>query len=466
MGLEVPASLISLGLIGGIFTFASDYYSSSPPEIHFASDPAVLRVRKDKDSNEIEYVSIRTLLETRCKSLFTEFRPLWWLSNGHLQTMYCVLGDFSKNDCMWYDRKYLRLMDGGTLGIDFAPSDQSKVPEDAPIVVVQHGLTGGSYESYVRAILSRACAPVEEGGLGYRAVVINFRGCAGVPITSPLLYSAGHTDDTRQALMYIAHRYPNALLLGLGFSLGSNVLTRYLGEEGTQARISSACVLACPWDLQQNNQRLLNSFLGKHIYSKSMGNNLLNLVKKHFTALVRDPEHIVAKAAGAAITLKNPTLEKFDDTFTKIAGGPSPHFPFQDANAYYVWGSSHHTLQHVTVPFLAINAGDDPIVRDVPTDGGENGFVVMELTKGGGHLGWFQAGPGYVDRWTTKPVLEWLRLLGQDVVHDPKPRGRTLFVGEDGFLREEGVDNLGCKEIEGGGLIDGNKSKNDFLQGL
>ena len=36
----------------------------------------------------------------------------------------------------------------------------------------------GSHESYVRAILSRACAPVEEGGLGFRAAVINFRGCA------------------------------------------------------------------------------------------------------------------------------------------------------------------------------------------------------------------------------------------------------------------------------------------------
>jgi uncharacterized protein len=127
---------------------------------------------------------------------------------------------------------------------------------------IPEGVTIGSYESYVRAILSRACALVEEGGLGYRAAVINFRGCAsyvigfssfllnlcigaGVPLTSQLLYSAGHTDDTRQALMYITHRYPKALLLGLGFSLGANVLTRYLGEEGAQSRVSSACVLAC-----------------------------------------------------------------------------------------------------------------------------------------------------------------------------------------------------------------------------
>ena len=123
----------------------------------------------------------------------------------------------------------------------------------------------GSDDSYIRTILSRACASVEEGGLGYRAAVIIFRGCTssytyiigfffllpyfcigdGVPLTSQLLYSAGHTDDTRQALMYITHRYPKALLLGLGFSLGANVLTRYLGEEGAQSRLSSGCVLAC-----------------------------------------------------------------------------------------------------------------------------------------------------------------------------------------------------------------------------
>ena len=129
---------------------------------------------------------------------------------------------------------------------------------------IPKGVTIGSDDSYIRAILSRACAPVEEGGLGYRAAVIIFRGCAssyicnplffltlnlcigsGVPLTSQLLYSAGHTDDTRQALMYITHLYPNAPLLGLGFSLGANVLTRYLGEEGEQSRISSACALAC-----------------------------------------------------------------------------------------------------------------------------------------------------------------------------------------------------------------------------
>jgi predicted alpha/beta-fold hydrolase len=208
--------------------------------------------------------------------------------------------------------------------------------------------------------------------------------------------------------------------------------------------------------------------MGKHVYSKSMAKNLCKVVKKHLKTLIEDPEHMVAKAANAALSLDNPTLQEFDDTFTKIAGGPAPHFPFPDANAYYVWGSSHNVVQQITVPFLAINSGDDPIVSSAPMDSGGNGLVVMGLTKGGGHLGWFQVGSGHIDRWTTKPVLEWLKLLGRDVVHDPKTRGRSLFVGEDGFLREEGVDNLGCKEIEGGGLVDGNAGKgiSTMLQGL
>ena len=35
----------------------------------------------------------------------------------------------------------------------------------------------GSQESYVRAVLAPAILPVEQGGLGYRAVVVNSRGC-------------------------------------------------------------------------------------------------------------------------------------------------------------------------------------------------------------------------------------------------------------------------------------------------
>jgi hypothetical protein len=67
---------------------------------------------------------------------------------------------------------------------------------------------------------------------------------AGVPITSSKLYTAGGTDDLRQALMYLSKRFPNAPLLGIGYSLGANIMTRYAAEEGRRCRFAAACVMA------------------------------------------------------------------------------------------------------------------------------------------------------------------------------------------------------------------------------
>ncbi len=64
-----------------------------------------------------------------------------------------------------------------------------------------------------------------------------------MPITSPQLYSALNTEDIRVAVMYIAKQYPRAPLIGVGFSLGANVLTRYLAQEGSNSRLVAGCAL-------------------------------------------------------------------------------------------------------------------------------------------------------------------------------------------------------------------------------
>lgn len=332
--------------------------------------------------------------------------------------------------------------------------------------------------------------------------MINFRGCAGVPVTSPLFYSAAHTNDTRQALRYIAQLYPDALILGVGFSLGANVLIRYLGEEREQSRIHAACALGCVRFLISSPilatmlivssisshgiykrtargvyfiactcivlnvffARLQSSFLGSHIYSKAMGKNLLRLLKRHAPFFEKTPDHYVAIACQEALKLDNPSLFQFDDTFTRVAGGPQPDFPFRNGEEYYIFGSSDKLLSQVTVPLLTINAKDDPIVRNVPTENNENGNVVMVLTRHGGHLGWFQSGSA--NRWTTEPVLEWLKVMAEEVLHEPKQRGPLIYVDDEGFLRDKGREQLGCKQIEGGGLIDGNGGVEGILQGL
>ena len=46
-------------------------------------------------------------------------------------------------------------------------------------------------------------------------------------------------------MLYIRTKYPKAPLLGIGFSLGANVITRYVAEEGEKCRLVSAVALGC-----------------------------------------------------------------------------------------------------------------------------------------------------------------------------------------------------------------------------
>ncbi|KIK64813.1 hypothetical protein GYMLUDRAFT_195274 [Collybiopsis luxurians FD-317 M1] len=476
----------------------SSFSSATKPKIFHPPTPVEVLAKQPGGGQAP--VSLSKLVEEHVPSLRKEFNPPWWLNNGHLQTLFSVAGDFTNVDKVVYERTYLRLMDGGTLGLDFTPPDET-FPDDAPIIVVCHGLTGGSYEAYVRAVLAPACAPVEAGGLGYRAVVVNFRGCAGVPVTSKQLYSAGWTDDLRMATIYLAQKYPRAPQLGLGFSLGANVMVRYLAEEGERSRLTSACVLGNPWDLVKNNWALEHTFLGKQIYSKGMANNLVNVLKLHSKALEKvDPPtpsptskyepsatqaSMVCAAYHATLALRNPPLSVFDNTFTRVGGGGPPHWPLASADAYYKFSSSHHVVPFVRKPLLAINSTDDPVVVHAPTSPDEvgSGWTVVVLTEGGGHLGWFEPSSGQVlvgtdvsklhlRRWMTKPALEWLKLAAEVLVHGhPEFPPREVRMDEAGWVREVGEgakDGLGCRVVESGNFIDGTELKKGegMLQGL
>lgn len=92
---------------------------------------------------------------------------------------------------------------------------------------------------------------------------------------------------------------------------------------------------------------------------------------------------------------------------------------------------------------------------------GQNGHIVSVLTPMGGHLGWFKSKR---KRWTTKPVLEWMQLFGTELVRDPIEL--SLSTDDAGYFRAPRWPNLGCKEVPGGGLLDGNRPESQLLQGL
>ena len=207
---------------------------------------------------------------------------------------------------------------------------------------------------------------------------------------------------------------------------------------------------------------LEDGWFSRRIYSKSLGTNLKSLVHRHIDSIRQFPDSRFAQALPALMSHERLTMRQFDELISVHSAGSSPPFPFDDAWAYYAYSSSHDKLDTIRIPFLALNSHDDPIAHCAPQDYDRNEWFTLVVTRGGGHMGWFQSG-GAADRWARQPALEWFKVTGEDI--QLEPRKAKSIEWRDGWLVEVGNDQLGCQEIEDGGTIVASQ-RGDLLAGL
>jgi uncharacterized protein len=178
-----------------------------------------------------------------CKSLIPPCRLNPLLFNGHLQTIWTVLTRQSVP--IYYKRHTFENEDPtytGQFSVDFvtAPNELKQVPDmpprttyftdeefrnfgsqdSKPMLVLLHGLSGGSHELYLR----HALAPLVGDG-GWEACVVIARGCCHTRVTTSVLYNARATWDVKQTVQWLRRTFPNRPLFAIGFSLGANILT-------------------------------------------------------------------------------------------------------------------------------------------------------------------------------------------------------------------------------------------------
>lgn len=178
--------------------------------------------------------------------------------------------------------------------------------------------------------------------------------------------------DYRTALKYIHETYPNAPLLGCGFSLGAGVVARFIGEEGEACVLKAGVVVAAPWDCPAMSRKLDATWFSRNVYSKAMGQNILNIYRRIMrspppsAALtpsstrpsspsqaatwvhpIARPDSRLFKHVDTLAKMKRPLLREIDECIVREVGGNTPPFPFESAESYYEWASPKHKIEGI-----------------------------------------------------------------------------------------------------------------------
>jgi uncharacterized protein len=315
------------------------------------------------------------------------FRPAAGWANPHAQT---VLANLARSrQGVRFRRRRLATPDGDFVDLDFASVPALPLPEGTPLILALHGLEGSARRGYICELYRQLAR------CGLRAVGLNFRSCSGELNRRPRLYNAGATADVAFVLDWLARRYPQVPLGAVGFSLGANVLLKYLGEAGAGGRVSAAVAVSPPFDLAAS-ARIFETGVGA-LYARHF---LRSLQRK-----ARGLAPIIAPYADLPRALAARTLREFDDAVT------APLHGFRDAADYYARSSSVPFLPHVRVPTLLVRALDDPFFgQDIPWDVVRaNPWLVTAVTSHGGHVG-FVAGapPGRLRFWAERQTARFL----------------------------------------------------------
>ncbi|KAK3359805.1 Alpha/Beta hydrolase protein [Lasiosphaeria hispida] len=341
-----------------------------------------------------------------------QLNPL--LFNGHVQTMWTAVKEHGPQ--IYYRRKIFdadHKTYNGTFAVDFVVDPHKDVNESLPprtayfadesftnlssddtkpMLIILHGLSGGSHEVYLRY----AIEPLVTNGGGWEACVVNARGCANSQVTSGVFFNARATWDIRQVVKWAKKTFPNRPLFGLGFSLGANILTNYVGEEGVNCLLKGAISVGNPFDLELSNKALQRSLLGKHVYQRVMGSNMKRLIDSHEESVKKHTKLDLDKIRRLTY------LFEFDREVQTVTWG------YPTETAYYRDASSSDAVLAIRIPFFAIAAEDDPIAVQEALPYGEfqqNPFTVLCTTSLGGHLSWFEIGGS---RWHARPICNFL----------------------------------------------------------
>ena len=343
------------------------------------------------------------------------FTPAWWVPGPHLQTLWRRL--FTRPPALDTRTEWWETPDDDEVEI-VRLSTPDNAGANAPRFLLMHGLEGGANSHYAHATLAAA------RDRGWQANMLLFRSCGSRPNRARRFYHSGETTDLALVVQRLIDERPEAPIVLAGYSLGGNVLVKYLGERGSRVpeQVRGAVAVSVPFDLARGARRIQQGF--SRVYQRSF---LRSLRRKAEQKRLRYPDLYDPERLAAART-----LEDFDDAVT------APLHGFRDVDDYYTRSSALRFVAGVRVPTLLLSSLDDPflpadVLEEVRQAVTGNTCLELDFTRRGGHVGFIGGRvPWRPDYYAERRLTEFL-----SGALDRKPRtSPTLLVtGTSGKLR-------------------------------
>lgn len=311
------------------------------------------------------------------------YSPPPLLFNGHIETIYPAL--FRKINNVKLTRERITTPDQDFVDLDWLKTGSEE------LVIICHGLEGDSQQPYMLG-MTRAVSNL----LKHDALAWNYRGCSGEINLHHRFYHSGATDDLDVVVKHAMNQGYQSISL-IGFSLGGNLVLKYLGEIGADPAhpVTAGVVFSVPLDLEASSKKMMKWY--NYVYSQRFMKSLKNKVKQKKGRL---PEHISLEQID-----KVRHVFHFDDLFT------APIHGFRDARDYYKSCSSLFFLNNIRKPVLIVNARNDPFLDETcfPFEKlADNQYIYFEAPERGGHCGFASFETEYY--WSERRAVQFLSM--------------------------------------------------------
>lgn len=315
------------------------------------------------------------------------FRPAWWWSNPHLQTLTAVwrrgeLGTAPANS------RLITTTDGDHLVVhDNCP--QKWITGDRVAIIV-HGLCG----SHRSPPVQRTAVKLRRQGV--RTIRVDMRGWGDSAAVSRGHSHAGASQDLADVVAAVRAWFPISKISLIGFSLGGNILLKLLAEWSAHPpdSVDSAIAISPPIDLLQTACHL-----------RRWGNRCYDwYFTRQLCKQLRWRRRNVPGLKDNGLRHMPDRLVHFDDQFT------APIHGFDGADDYYRRASSGPLLRQIRVPTMIVAAADDPLVPvQCYDDWSRSSSIEMITTRRGGHLGFLsRSGCDPDPFWLEWRIAHWI----------------------------------------------------------